>query len=656
MASNQITEQKKEEIRDTADIVDIVSDYVKLKKSGQQFTGLCPFHNEKTPSFYVTPRLGIYKCFGCGEGGDVFNFIMKMEGVGFVEAMRTLAERYNIELPKQDDESFDERTQLTEGIYHALRFAGVYYFRQLTGEDDGEEARAYLNKRGLKAQTIKKWGLGWAGDSFDAFYRFALEQGINETYLHEAGLIKYSEKNQKPYDTFRGRLMFPIFTPSGKVIGFGGRILGDRKGPKYLNSPQTKVYNKSEVIYGIHLARNEIRKADQSILVEGYMDVISLWQHGIKNAVATSGTSVTTEQMRRLRNYSKNLLMVYDADNAGQAAMLRGLDVALQQDLYVRMMHLPDGEDPDSFVQQFGSESFLEYADKEARDFVSFQVHQAEKMNQWDDPLKRRELVTRILSSVARVQDEGMLDTMVGHLRKLSGIGEQALRGELGRLRNEVMEANRKAREREMRQRDAAPVNRDEHEPHPAGEEAPVQTVRRSKRPETPRKRPGYEKELIRLMISHGDELIYLIGSYITPEHFTDPELRMFYQDITDRYEDEQDISVDVYTAKDPPYPALVSEVLMEQHSVSERKNIRGTDGPMRNSDPEASARGAMKALFMNYLQQQREVINSKLATAEDEVRRDYYQQLTENRKTLLHAEKTPATELFPDPAELEDE
>ncbi len=655
MASTQITEQKKEEIRDTADIVDVISDYVKLKKSGSQFTGLCPFHNEKTPSFYVTPRLGIYKCFGCGEGGDVFNFIMKTEGVGFVEAMRTLAERYNIELPQQQDESFDERTQLTEGIYHALRFAGVYYFQQLTGEDDAAEARNYLQKRGLNAQTIKKWGLGFAGDAFDSFYKHAIESGINETYLSEAGLIKYSERNQKPYDTFRGRLMFPIFTPSSKVIGFGGRILGDRKGPKYLNSPQTKVYNKSEVIYGIHMARNEIRKADQAILVEGYMDVLSLWQHGIKNVIATSGTSVTQEQMRRIRNYSKNLLMVYDADSAGQSAMLRGLDVALQEDLFVRLMHLPDGEDPDSFVQQFGAESFHEYSAKEAKDFVSFQVDQAERMNEWEDPLRRRELVTGMLSSMAKIGDEGMLDTMVRHLRKLSGIGEQALRGELSKLRNEVIEQNRRARDREMRQRNIP----DESEQPQSFSVPSEENIRRNKQTAVRKpsyKRPGAEKELIRLMIREGEEMIYFVGYYISAKHFEDEELRMFFEDITRRYEKEKDISIEIYTAKDPPFPELVSEVFMQQHTVSERKNIKGTEGPMRHSDPYAAARGAMKVLYMNFLENQRETINHELSTADETRRAQLYEQLTENRQMRLKAERVSSEVLFPLPEELDED
>ncbi|MCH8556295.1 MAG: DNA primase [Balneolia bacterium] len=652
MASSRITDSKKEEIRDAADIVDVVSDYVKLKKAGGGFTGLCPFHNEKSPSFHVTPRLGIFKCFGCGEGGDVFNFVMKMEGVGFVEAMRTVAERYNIELPKEEqDDEFDERTQLTEGIYHALRFAGQFYHEQLNAEDEAAEARNYLGKRGLKTKTIRKWGLGFAHDRMDHLYTSAIEQGINETYLFEAGLIKYSENSQKPYDYFRGRLMFPIFNPSGKVIGFGGRIMEGLKGPKYLNSPQTKVYNKSEVMYGIHLARNEIRKHDQSILVEGYMDVISLWQSGILNVVATSGTSVTPDQMRRLRNYSQNMLMVYDADNAGQNAMIRGLDVALQADMHVRLMHLPEGEDPDSFVQQFGADSFIEYTEKESKDFISFMIAHAEESGDWEDPMSRKNVVSRILSSIARVKDAVLRETLVDHLRRLSGVGERSLLGELSAHIQEQTRELERSRQREYRQQNRESQQTsdgNEEPPFPGDATKPQKSVQPAPSRLARTKKSPAEKEIIRLMIEHGDEMIYYVGQIITHDYFEDEGLRMFYNDIIQRYNDELPISIAEYTAQDPPFPELTGEIFIEQHSISEKGNERRTTRITRDADPFATARGALKAITRLYYTRRSDEIKRLIETSDDAQRRQLYSELMKITKDKMMLERTSADELFP--------
>lgn len=659
---SRITDAKKEEIRDAADIVDVVSDYVKLKKAGSSFTGLCPFHNEKTPSFNVTPRLGIYKCFGCGAGGDAFKFIMEMEGVGFVEAMRTLAGRYNIELPEEDNsEAFDERTQLTEGVYHALRFAAMFYYQQLAGEEEAEDARGYLSKRGLKRETLKAWGLGFAPDAMDAFYKHAIAKGINERYLHEAGLIKYSEHGERPYDVFRGRLMFPIFNPSGKVIGFGGRILGDKKGPKYLNSPQTIVYNKSEVMYGIHSARNQIRRANQSILVEGYMDVISLWQHDVKNVVATSGTSVTAEQMRRLYNYSQNLLMVYDADNAGQNAMMRGLDVALEQNMHVRLMHLPEGEDPDSFVQQFGAASFLDYIEKESRDFVRFMIENAEQNGRWEDPMGRKDVISRILASIARVNDQVLQESLMGYLTRISKIREQTLRQEMARQQQQLRHEQQKQADRQRRQEERArregSAPEQQNAPHPGEAAQASSPPNRASRSRTPSftKMPNYEKEIIRLMVQHGDDMIFYIASQINDSYFETDSLRMFFTDVVQRYNNEQEISIAHYASADAPYPELVGEIFMDKYEISERGNQRRERKVIRDADPYATAKGALKRLSIEHMNRLSETLNSKIYEAgdDDSLRGKLYTDLTELRKQMSRFSRLTADQLFPDPDEL---
>ena len=288
-----ISDEKKEEVRAAADIVEVVQDYVKLKRSGSGFVGLCPYHDEKTPSFNVTPRLQIFKCFGCGESGDVFKFVMDQEGIGFTEAVRQLAERYGVFIPEEDNEEHSETTQLREGILHALKFAGVYFYRNLIENPEAEKALKYLEDRGYNREIFRKYGLGYAPAGGEELIKAARNAGIDENYLLEADLIKPSNRGDGFYDTFRGRLMFPIFNPTGKVIAFAGRVLGNEKTAKYINSSQTKVYNKSEVVYGVNFAKNEIRKHKEVLLVEGYTDVITLMENGIGNVVASSGTSLT---------------------------------------------------------------------------------------------------------------------------------------------------------------------------------------------------------------------------------------------------------------------------------------------------------------------------------------------------------------------------
>ncbi len=630
-----ITDQKKEEIKSAADIVDIVSDYVKLKRSGNNFTGLCPFHNEKTPSFYVTPSMGIYKCFGCGSGGDVFNFLMEIEGVGFVEAMRTLAERYHIELPEEENPEYDERSQLTEGIYHALRFAGRFFFQQLTAEDAGKEALKYIQKRGIKADTIKKFGLGFSPDMMTGLLQHAKSAGINELYLAEAGLIKYND-NDIPYDVFRGRLMFPIFSTSGKVIGFGGRVMQDGKGPKYINSPQTKVYSKSEVMYGINFAKNEIRKHKQAILVEGYMDVISLHQNGIKNVLATSGTSVTKEQMRLLKNYTDDLLMVYDADNAGQNAMMRGLDIALEAGLQVRLMHLPDGEDPDSYVQKYGNESFREFVRTESQDFITFMVEHAKQAGEWDDPLQRKNNITRILTSIGRVPDAVLRETLVDHLRKLSSVGGRALYEELGGIL-----ANRRRDEVRTRQREERRAELDV-------DKSTEPNNRSQKIPKKPKTKPGYEKDIIRLMLEFGDPLVAYIGSNVGPDHFQDDELKTFFERIIELYNNEKEINASVFLEKDPPYPELVSEIMMDRFAVSEYGNEKRTTKIVKDSNPYFTAKGAMKLLMIRYLRNMRDKLAEELHLASDNEKSSLLAELQEARMLLHRFETTSSIDLFP--------
>ena len=591
-----IPDHKKEELRDIADIVDVISDYVTLKRSGSGYMGLCPFHNEKTPSFHVNPNLRIYKCFGCGAGGDVFNFVMETEGVGFVDAMRSLADRYKVDLPdEQQDVESDEGHKLKEGVYHALRFAGYWFYSQLTETDGGKPALQYLAERGFTPKTIRKYGLGYAPDSFQALIKAAEDTGINAMYLHEAGLVKEGRDGNSYYDAFRGRVMFPIFSPAGKVIAFGGRILKkDDKQPKYINSPQTPVYNKSEVLYGIQVAKNEIRKTGEAILVEGYTDVLTLHQAGVQNVIATSGTSITPDQMRILKRYGEQLVMIYDSDNAGQMAMIRGIDIALSAGLGVKLMALPDGQDPDSFVKQFGQEGFEQYKKEHARDFVSYMIRSAERSGDWSDPTGKKTHISRILTSIAHMPDKVSIMSYLQHLSSLSGINERALSEELDTVKKQVQKQFNKS----------------------SGQEKSIQTnkytaddieIVKSKN------RPPWEMEIIRLMLQYGNKMVEYIGSFINEDQFEDVDFRDLFMNIIDRYKEGQEISIEVYAEELQNKSGLLGEMFVDQHTVSELGLKKEGREVKKDAYPFKVAQGTMKKFKDEYLERLEEHYRNKI-------------------------------------------
>ncbi|MEL7834229.1 DNA primase [Fodinibius sp. Rm-B-1B1-1] len=664
--ATMIPDEKKEEVRGAADIVEVVEDYVKLKRSGRSWKGLCPFHDEKTPSFHVTPDLGIYKCFGCGESGDVFNFMMEMEGVGFVEALRSLADRYGVSLPEEDAEEFDEEHNLREGIYHALKYAGVFFFRHLMETKEAQKARDYLQSRGYDRSIIKKYGLGYAPSDGEKLYRTAIDSGLNEEYLLEAGLVKPSNHGDGFYDAFRGRLMFPIFNPSGKVIAYAGRVLSDnKKTAKYINSPQTKVYNKSKVLYGINFAKNDIRKNDEVILVEGYTDVISLQQYGINNVAASSGTSLTPDQMKLLHRYGDTITMIYDSDSAGERAMKRGINIALREGMDVKLLELPEGEDPDSFVRQFGKDSFLEMKDEESEDFLSYQIIKAKEEGRWEEPAEKKKVISEILESIAHMPDQVSRETYVQHLNSKAKIGDRALFEELGKIRKRVKEERQKAKQREKRRREREARERRENRqqdvdmdqrpqattPHSVGFEEQGNTSQRQSEPLPPKKRPNYEKELIRLMLMYDRDMIDYIGSQCNEKQFEDPQLRAFYEDIIERYKAEKKVSVEAYAEREHPYPELVGEVVLEEHTVSERHHEKIGVQYKRDKNPYRTAKGALKALKIHYLERLQEDLYKRYNASDDEEeRRKVMKAMKEagRQRTLL--QESPIDELFPEP------
>jgi DNA primase len=391
------------EILNRIDIIDIVGGFVKLKKRGSNYLGLCPFHNEKTPSFTVSPSKEIYKCFGCGRSGNAISFIMEHEKYSYVEALKWLANKYGIEIEETfaTDEQ-RQQIQVADSLYIINSFAQQFFARQLFETEEGQDiGLSYLKERGFREETIKKFQLGYSPEQRDAFAKEAIAKQYNPELLLKTGLV--INKNDQLQDNYRGRVIFPVHNHSGKVLGFGARILRKNdKAPKYINTPENEIYIKSKILYGSYFARQAIDKADECLLVEGYTDVISLHQAGIENVVASGGTSLTTEQLRLVKKYTNNLTIVYDGDAAGVKAALRGLDMALEEGLNVRLVLIPGNEDPDSYVNKVGPTAFREFVQKNKRDFILFQLDVALK-DAGNDSNRKAEVVNQIAETISRI-------------------------------------------------------------------------------------------------------------------------------------------------------------------------------------------------------------------------------------------------------------
>lgn len=422
------------EIFETARIEDVIGDFVNLRKRGVNLLGLCPFHNEKTPSFTVSPSKGIYKCFGCGKGGNVVNFLMEHEHYTYPEALTFLAKRYNIEI-EEKEQTADEIQALNEkeGLYHVSGFAQKFYYDQLLKSDEGKAiGLSYFKERGFNDSTIEKFQLGYGPKEWDCFTRNALDNGYKLEFLEKTGLT--ITKEDKHYDRFRSRVIFPIHNLTGRVIGFGGRILETKENkPKYVNSPESDIYNKSKVLYGIFQAKSSITQKDNCYLVEGYTDVITLNQSGIENVVASSGTSLTVDQIKLIKRYTQNITILYDGDPSGIKASFRGIDMILEEGMNVKIVLFPDGEDPDSYARKTSSTELEKFLNESASNFITFKtsllVDEAK-----NDPVKIVSLVKEIVNSIALIPDGIFRTVYIRECSVLMNIPEQTLMNELNKI------------------------------------------------------------------------------------------------------------------------------------------------------------------------------------------------------------------------------
>lgn len=502
---NQETIQR---IMDATRIEEVIGEFVSLKKRGANYIGCCPFHNEKTPSFNVSPSKSIYKCFGCGESGNAVGFLMKHEHYTYPEALRWLAKKYNIEVEEEKlTEEQIERNNERDALFHVSEFAQKYFASLLYENEMGVAVGlAYFHNRGLTDKVIKDFGLGFCLEEWDNFTRHALANGYSNNVLQKTGLTVFKDDG-KSYDRFRGRVMFPIYSVSGRVLGFSGRILSKEKSPaKYVNSPDSEIYNKSHILYGLYQAKNAITRQDKCYLVEGNIDVISMYQSGVENTVASCGTSLTVEQVRLMRRYTKNVTVLYDGDSAGIKAAFRAVNMLFEEGMHVRVVLFPDGDDPDSYAQKYGSTQLQEYLRDNETNFILFKtkILAAEIKG---DPIRKAEVLGDIVRTIALVPDLMERTEYVTQCASLLRIPEETLQNELAKTLNRKLyeSLNHKTDEND----------KDLKEGPDGGQQVesqePVQTQRQA--PVTPfaiNPAQSQERKIISLLLNYGNEVIDL--------------------------------------------------------------------------------------------------------------------------------------------------
>ncbi|RPD48685.1 DNA primase [Hymenobacter sediminis] len=437
----RIPKETVDQIIHHADIVEVVGDFVSLKRKGQNMWACCPFHHEKSPSFSVAPAKGLYKCFGCGKAGGVVQFIMDIEGTSYVEALKYLAKKYGIDVEEEEKTPEQQLAQNEkDSQYIVSNWAKDHYHRLLLNTDEGQGiGLSYLRQRGLNQTTIKTFELGYSLDQWDDLLKSAEKAGFERKYLEKTGLVITKEDDQghdtgRRYDRFRGRVMFPIHNVSGRVIGFGARTLKPNdKTAKYLNSPESEIYHKSDVLYGLYQGRQAIRTEELCYLVEGYLDVLSLHQGGIKNVVASSGTSLTDGQIRLIKRYTDNVTVLYDGDAAGIRASLRGIDMLLEGGLNVRVVLFPDGDDPDSYIRKVGDQRFKDHLENASQDFIQFKTDLVSR-EAAQDPVKKAEAIREVLQSISKVPDPIKRQVFLQQTSQAFSIDEQVLISEYNKL------------------------------------------------------------------------------------------------------------------------------------------------------------------------------------------------------------------------------
>lgn len=561
-----------EQIFSTARIEEVIGEFVQLRKSGSNLKGLSPFNNERTPSFMVSPAKQIFKCFSSGKGGNAVTFLMELEQMSYPDALRWLAKKYNIEIPEARPQTAEEieAGNMREAVYLVTEVAARFFKEQMLETEEGKAiGLSYFKERGFNDDTIAKFHLGYSPEASKAFAEYALANQYSEKALQESGISMKGDRGW--YDRFRGRVMFPIQSVSGRFLGFGGRILNNSaRAAKYLNSPENPIYHKSKVLYGLYQAKQEIVKRDEAFLVEGYTDVLSFYQNGVRNVVSSSGTALTEGQIGMLKRYTPNITLLYDGDAAGIRASFRGLDMMLEQGVNVRVVSFPDGEDPDSFAKQRSNEELEEFLKNSKKDFISFKTSVL-KEDAAGDPLKFAEMVRDVVSSIAKVPDQIGREVFIKEAAHILDIDPSALYEELGRLQGAAQ------RQQKKKQAQAPPM-----EVLPSEEGRPLKIY-------------GYEQEerLMHILVAKGNEAMLdadleeeddvipvAIANWIADEleedaiEFEVPVFaKMFAMLVAELDEERMPDSSWWVRQEDPEIIAVVTEALTEKYTLANWKS-----------------------------------------------------------------------------------
>ena len=598
-------------ILDSARIEEVVGDFVTLKRRGANYTACCPFHNEKTPSFYVSPSKGIYKCFGCGESGTAVGFVMKHENLSYVEALKFLAKKYNIEVVETEVSAEEiAKRQKNESLLLVSEYAGKFFKESLQTQEGQAVGYQYFRSRGLEDETIRKYGLGWGPSDRKAFADKARSEGYKEEFLVETGLcIKYDDG--RLVDRFSDRVIFPIHSVSGRVIGFGGRTLRtDKSVAKYQNSPTSEIYDKRHTLYGIYFAKNEISRQDKCILVEGYLDVLSMHQLGITNVVASSGTSLTVEQIRLIRKFTNNVTIIYDGDSAGIKAALRGIGLVLKEGLNVKVVLLPEGQDPDDFARQHTLEQVQDHISRTEQDFISFKTDLLLD-EAGGDPLKKAALINDIADTISLIPDAVIRAVYVRSCSDKFEIDEQILSDRVSRSRSAMImeEQEQKRREQERAARQAVPMPlAQDHIPEgdmvpppdyldaPPVETPPYPAMPAGPRWDVPELEPC-EKEILGFILENGcsplefdrDSRYYMEGETVNvaecidgifaedDAEFQNGPYRRVYDEYFRMYDEgltQEQISTRLLNSMDEEIATVAKDLLIEKHQITV-KNYR---------------------------------------------------------------------------------
>ncbi len=594
----RISEQKINEIRSRANIVDIISSYMPIKKHGRNFMGLCPFHQEKTPSFVVSEVKQIFNCFGCHTGGDVFKFVKEYKSISFYEAVQEVADIIGIQIEETSDE-LSKQEQEIEQLYEINIVAARYYSNLLLNDPDGEIGRNYFKERNIQHVMQRAFGLGYSSPRGDELYHYLVSQNVNMDKAKQLGLVDIGD-NGKYYDKLRGRVVYPIFSPNGRVSAFAGRILiKNDKAAKYLNSPESPIYYKRRILYGLSHSKDDIRKMDSVILVEGYMDLISLFQKGIKNVVASSGTALTEEQVTLLSRYTKNIYVLYDSDPAGEKAALRSIEVLLKKDFEVKILSLPSGEDPDSFINKNTKEDFEELLSG-TNSFLEYQAGYYKKRGDFDNPTKETTAIKELVKSVSLINDEMKREVYIKHIAKKFNIRLKLLENEMFSIYN---------KENAAAIRGVGNVNI----PQNPVSNKPSIGVKEGKD-----KLFTIEKTLVKLLFDGNESIMGSVFDNILPSDFSNDVLRQLAEIAFEAFKNDiSDPAELLNQIKDPVLSNYVLEFSLKDEAVSKKWEERfRDDDSMTNRVKECS--DTIKLFQITQIEKQIKVLKEELILSVD--------------------------------------